>query len=80
MLLVSPSSTATEFFEHVLERKGKPATVGDSRMSSERVARRTVHAIRRGRHEIILSAGGKALVWLDRLCPPLANWVVAKFG
>lgn len=80
VLLVSPSSTATEFFDHVLERQGKPATVGNSKMSSERVARQTVSAIRRGKHEIILSAGGKALVWLDRLCPPLANWAVARFG
>jgi short-subunit dehydrogenase len=80
VLLVSPSTTDTEFFESVLERKGKPASVGDSKMSSLRVARKTVRAIRRGKHEIILSAGGKALVWLDRLCPPLANWVVARFG
>ena len=28
----------------------------------------------------ILSAGGNFLVWLDRLCPPLANWVVARWG
>lgn len=80
VLLVSPSTTDTEFFDSVLERKGKPASVGDSKMSSQRVARKTVKAIRRGKHEIILTAGGKALVWLDRLCPPLANWVVAKFG
>ena len=33
-----------------------------------------------GRREIILSAGGKLLVWLDRLCPPLANWIVARWA
>jgi hypothetical protein len=49
-------------------------------MSAEKVARRIVTAMRRGRREIILSAGGKALVWLDRLCPPLADWIIARWG
>jgi hypothetical protein len=34
--------------------------------------------MRRGKREIILSAGGKLLVWIDRLCPPLADWIVRK--
>ena len=25
-----------------------------------------------------LSAGGKLLVWLDRLCPPLADWLLRR--
>jgi hypothetical protein len=33
-----------------------------------------------GRREIILSASGKLLVWIDRLCPPLADWVVARWA
>jgi hypothetical protein len=33
-----------------------------------------------GRHEIILSASGKLLVWLDRFCPPLANWLVSRWA
>jgi short-subunit dehydrogenase len=49
-------------------------------MSAERVARQTLRAIRQGRHEIILSTGGKLLVWLDRLSPPLVNRLVARFG
>jgi short-subunit dehydrogenase len=48
--------------------------------SAEAVARRAVKAIRRGRHEIILTPGGKLLVWFDRLCPPLVNRLVARFG
>ena len=49
-------------------------------MPAETVARKTVKAIRRGKHEIILTPGGKALVWFDRLCPPLVNWLLAKFS
>jgi hypothetical protein len=48
-------------------------------MPAETVARRIVAAMRRGRREIILSAGGNLLVWLDRLCPALADWALARW-
>jgi short-subunit dehydrogenase len=78
VLLVCPSTTETEFFD---------VAVGASRqrlhrfgaMTSAAVARQTVRAIAAGRDEIILSLGGGALVWFDRLCPPLANWFVSRF-
>jgi short-subunit dehydrogenase len=87
VLLVSPSTTQSEFFD--VARTGASAPSGDARsrraggtysgMQAETVARRIVAAIRRGRREIILSAGGKLLVWLDRLCPPLADFVLARW-
>ena len=49
-------------------------------MPARVVARKTVRAMRRGKHEIILSAGGNLLVWLDRFCPPLADRLIARFG
>jgi len=49
-------------------------------MPARTVARHTIRAIRRGSHEIILTPGGKLLVWLDRLCPRLMNRLVARFG
>ncbi len=80
LLIVSPSTTESEFFDNVLENKARLPWLKAGRMSAERVARQTVRAIRRGRHEIILSPGGKALVWLDRLSPPIVNRLVARFG
>ena len=79
LLLVSPSTTKSEFFDNVLESaSARHTSIGE--MSAQRVARHTVRAIRRGRHEIILSPGGKLLVWLDRLTPPLMNRLIARFG
>jgi short-subunit dehydrogenase len=79
VLLVSPSTTASEFFQVAEGQSGKPqARLGA--MTTEQVARRIVAAMAAGRHEIILSAGGKLLVWLDRLCPPLANWIIQRFA
>ena len=78
VLLVSPSTTSSEFFQ---QATGDPSTSeGKSlAMSADAVARKIVRAMESGRHEIILSASGKLLVWIDRLCPPLANWLVRRF-
>lgn len=79
VILISPSATATEFFER---SEGDPSSVVQlpRTMSAETVARRTLRALIRGKHEILLSWGGWGLVWLDRLCPTLADWAVARFG
>jgi short-subunit dehydrogenase len=74
VLLVSPSTTESEFFGTAGAAKSPRG------MSTETVARRIVVAMHRGRREIILSAGGKLLVWLDRMCPPLADWVICRWG
>ncbi len=49
-------------------------------MTPQKVAQRIVRAIEQGRQEIILSAGGKLLVWLDRLSPPLMNRLIARWS
>jgi len=79
VLLVSPSTTATEFFDVAPGQSTKPHGRYGA-MPAETVARHAVAAIAAGRHEIILSLGGTLLVWLDRLCPPLANWLIARWG
>ena len=80
VLLISPSTTQSEFFENVLENNAKLPWLSAGAMPARAVARKAVRAIRRGSHEIILTPGGRLLVWLDRLCPPLANRLVARFG
>jgi len=77
VLLISPSTTSSEFFDSALGRSNENHFRFGA-MTPESVAIRTASAIASGRHEIILSAGGQLLVWLDRLCPPLANWLVRR--
>lgn len=79
VLLVSPSTTQTEFFDKVAGDTQKPHGRFGAK-SPAYVARATLRAIRAGRHEVILSTGGRFLVWLDRLCPPLADRLVAWWG
>lgn len=77
VLLVSPSTTESEFFERVLDGEAGGPQPTRRGMPADRVARLAIRAMRAGRHEIILSPGGKLLVWLDRLAPPLVNRLVA---
>ena len=85
VLLVSPSTTTSEIFDVAMQPESERRTLNvrpESQfgiMPAEAVARATVKAIRRGRREIILSVGGRLLVWLDRLCPPLADWLVSRW-
>jgi short-subunit dehydrogenase len=80
VLLVSPSTTRTEFFENLLEQSDGSVRPPSKGVSAATVARQTMRAIRRGRHEIILTPGGKLLVWLDRLLPTLADWLVSRYA
>jgi short-subunit dehydrogenase len=80
VLLVSPSTTSSEFFDQVIDSDAELSTKAARAMSPREVARKTVKAIRTGKHEIVLSSGGKLLVWLDRICPTLSNRIIARFG
>lgn len=80
LLLVSPSTTRSEFADHVLDSPTPPRRSGWGAMTAEAVAVRTLRAMRSGRQEVILSLPGKLLVWLDRLSPPLLNRLLARWG
>ena len=74
VLVVSPGTTQTEFFDHVLESKGGPKWPEHAAVSADAVARATVRAIRRGSHEITPYLWGKVLVLMNRVSP----WFVDK--
>ena len=80
LLLVSPSTTQSEFFENAVgnhsDRDWKPKKA----MSPEVVAKKAIQAMMAGKHEVILTLGAKGLVLLDRVAPTLANKLVQKFG
>jgi short-subunit dehydrogenase len=78
--LISPSTTESEFFDAAAGDKQKLPWLKVPGMSSAAVGRAAVKAIRAGRHEVILSPGGKLLVWADRLSPPVVNRLVSRLG
>lgn len=80
LLLVSPSTTDSEFFDAAIDDPTQRDWKKGGAMSPEKVAAKTIRAIRKRRHEIILTFGGRILVWLDRFVPGIANRIIAKFG
>ena len=80
LLLVSPSTTDSEFFDSAIEDQTGKNWKKRGSMPPEVVAAKTIRAIRKRKHEIILTHGGRFLVWLDRLVPGVANRIMARYG
>jgi short-subunit dehydrogenase len=78
--LVSPSTTRSEFFDSLVETDPDQKSNSIGSWPPRRVAQATLMAIKRGRSEVILSLGGKALVYADRVSPPVMNGLLAKRG
>lgn len=78
--LVSPSTTASEFFSSTIETPASLTKHNRSAMKPEHVAAITLRAIERRQDERIISVGGHLLVYCDRMWPWLANRLVARWG
>ncbi len=79
VLVVSPGTTETEFFDSVIERTGAPGWPEHRAISAAEVARRTLLAMRRGKHEIVPYLWGKVLLGLNRLSPTLVDRLMARY-
>lgn len=80
VLVVTAGPTDTEFFKHLLEEHGELPWGEGKPVSPERVARSTVRAIRRGKHEIVPSWRGWFLTIANRLFPRLVDRAMARYG
>jgi short-subunit dehydrogenase len=80
VLVVSPGTTDTEFFDQVLESKGGPKWPEHAAVSADAVARATVRAIRRGSHEITPYLWGKVLVLMNRVSPWFVDKLMARYA
>lgn len=79
LLVVSPGTTQTDFHSSSLDAADTPWSHRRG-VSPDLVARRTVAAIRNGRHEIIVGPAGRLLVWTNRLFPRLVDRMMARYG
>ena len=80
VLVVSPGTTETEFFDNVIEHTSGPNWPRHKLVSAAVVARAMIKAMRRGRHEIIPYTPGKILCWLNRLSPSLVDRIMARYS
>jgi short-subunit dehydrogenase len=78
VLLVSPGSTDTEFFDHLVACRARLPWSGSKAISPAAVAEQTVRALERGKREIFPNWRGHALVIANRLCPGLVDRVLNR--
>jgi short-subunit dehydrogenase len=82
VVLVSPGTTDTGFFDNVLEMKAKlpwrkPGRQGTAPAD---VARAAIRALERGRREVIPSFSGSLLVLANRFFPGIVDRVMRRYG
>jgi short-subunit dehydrogenase len=79
LLMVSPGTTDTDFFASAID--ASQALPSNRRgVSPEVVAHRTLAAIRSGRHEIVVGASTKLLLWMNRLVPRVVDSLLARYA
>lgn len=82
VLLVSPGTTDTSFFENVVEMRTKlPWRKDGVRQGAkpESVARAAVDALARGRSEVLPGLGPKLLVLANRIAPRVVDWWMRRY-
>ncbi len=80
VLVVSPGTTETEFFDRVLENTSQPRWPRHGAVSADYVARAVVRAMRRGQREVIPFFWGRVLCLLNRLAPGWMDRVMARYA
>jgi len=75
---VYPALTDTAFSANSIQRDSSRRSGLMKAMPAEQVARRMVRAARSGRRDTVISAGGRLLVFLNRLSPALTDKLVAR--
>jgi len=78
VLLVSPATVETEIWERMLEETAPTAWRSPRGLTPEAVAVATVRAIRSNRREVLPGLEAKAFNLVQRLCPSLVAWVLAR--
>ena len=80
VLLVSPGTTESNLASQLIEQRVKLPWAGMKGVTAERVARATVRAIERGKHEIVPNWSGWWMLFAHRLAPRAVDTVMAKLA
>ena len=80
LLLVSPGTTETEFYDQVIHGRGKVPWDKGKGVTAEAVARATLLAMKRGKREIIPNRIGGMLVWANQRVPKIIDRVLRRYA
>lgn len=76
--LVSPSTTRSEFFDSLVGTQSDTKSRSIGSWSTDQVGDAVITAIERRRREMILSWGGKLLVYADRFVPDVVSRILSR--
>jgi len=80
LLLVSPGTTDTEFFEHLISKQVQLPWGKSKGIAPEQVAEQIVCGIERGSREIFPNWRGRLFVMLNCYCPWLVDRLLRRYG
>ena len=80
LLLVSPGTVDTEFFDHLIARSEQVPWGTQQGIPPAVVAAQTIRAMQRRRREILPNWRGRLLVLLNRLSPRLVDRFMNRYG
>ena len=80
LLLVSPGTTETEFYDNVVHGRGDVPWPKGRGVPAEKVARATLRAMRRGKREIIPNFAGRLLVWASDRAPGIVDRFMIRYA
>jgi len=80
LLLVSPGTTDTEFFDHLISKEGQLPWGKSKGISPEQLAKQIVRGIERNRREIFPNWRGWLFVMFNRLFPRLVDRLMQRYG
>ena len=80
VLMISPSTTRSEFFESLVDTDSTTESKSIGAMSTSAVAEHVLKSIRLGRRDHILSIGGKSLVFFSWLFPKTFDRFLERWG
>jgi short-subunit dehydrogenase len=78
VLQISPSTTRSEFFDSMIDTDSNQKSRSIGSMSPKKVASIAIAGLVQSRREIIVSLGGKVLVWSGRFFPNLLDRILSR--
>jgi short-subunit dehydrogenase len=80
VIMLSPSTTQSEFFERLIDTPPHVRNKSLGSMPPEKVARAARIALQRNSRDVVLSVGGRSLVWAGRFFPRIVDRILSNYG
>lgn len=80
VIMLSPSTTQSEFFDRLIDTPANVRNKSLGSMPPAKVARAARLALQRNSRDVILSAGGRSLVWAGRFFPRIVDRILSNYG